>query len=170
MTRGRMVRWAAPLLMSTFCAMLAGCAGFQTQTAYPVYKAPLDGGRSVELRQYMQHNETLPGPHHNFVTLGLYVTRHREDPGVGAVIVRQVYERAEEVEPVDLGRLEVRTNAERDRVWVVDRNRRRVVGSLHCRTGYATGQWDVAPEWATVDGGRLLMPYRHSFALARAAD
>ena len=56
-----------------------------------------------------------------------------------------------------LGELEGRTDAARQRVWIIDREAGRVIASVDCKTKLATGWQEPPPTWATLDGGTAIV-------------
>ena len=79
----------------------------------------------------------------------------------GAVVHRRTLARREQVEvlkdgPIKLGVLEARSTPERDRIWIVDKDARRVIASHDRRTKITTGIGEQAPSWAGPAVGDIL--------------
>lgn len=79
----------------------------------------------------------------------------------GKVVHRRTLARREQAEflkngPIKLGVLEARSTPERDRIWIVDKDARRVIASHDRRTRITTGIGEQAPSWAGPDVGDIL--------------
>jgi hypothetical protein len=55
-----------------------------------------------------------------------------------------------------LGELEGRTDATRQRVWIVDKETGEVIATLDRSSNTVTGLRDKPPAWATMEGGVVL--------------
>lgn len=79
----------------------------------------------------------------------------------GKIVHRRSLARREQAEvlkdgPIKLGVLEARSTPERDRIWIVDTDARRVIASHDRRTKITTGIGEQAPSWAGPDIGDIL--------------
>ena len=134
-----------------------GCTAFQSQRAGRPYAAVLDDSRTVELCDYVQANCALKGPKHNYAALSLCVADPDRRVCSGGEVARLGWESSSNVAGFQFGKLAARTDAGRQRVWIVDTDARRVIASLDCTTGDRTGPCDEAPPWATLEGGTPLV-------------
>ena len=50
----------------------------------------------------------------------------------------------------------VRANDERNKVWIVDTQKQKVIGTYNLETGEGSGNSRLRPDWATLDGGVVL--------------
>jgi hypothetical protein len=145
---------------ATICLTNLGCAVFECKGLWPAHKAVLDESRTVRLAYYVQHNMVLRGPQHNYAELSLFVEADKEGPMAGGVVARRGSTLGCQVNSFQLGELEARADDARERVWLVDKDAKRVVASLDCGTGATTGPDDRPPPWATLDAGVRLEPIK----------
>ena len=90
-----------------------------------------------------------------------YVDVVLETRSGGRVVHRRTLARREQSELLEEGRiklgiLEARSNAERNRVWIVDKNSQRVIASHDRLTKITTGLDEQAPSWASPAEGVML--------------
>lgn len=138
------------------CMGSLGCHQlYADRTVVVVYIGALDEGKQVHLVKHVEYNTLLKGPEHNFAELYLEVTPL--DASVGKnVVARRSPVSSDEWPHFWLGKLEARTDPNRQRVWIVDKDAGRIVASLDCSTGATTGPQDESPPWAELDTGTVL--------------
>jgi hypothetical protein len=133
-----------------------GCAVFECGTVSPALEVALDSARTVKLMNYHTWNAVLPGPNYNYAELSLAVDCREAGPGSANVVARRGSTFWWGVSPFEFGKLEGRTDQNREKVWIVDTESRSVVASLDRATRATTGPGDEPPAWADPTGGILL--------------
>jgi len=165
--------WLLLAVCGSVCAGNVGCVVFENRAATPVCWARLDADRTIGLTEYVQHNAVLRGPKYNVDELTLTVSSASATAAGQATCkcrccrpagdnVRVVARRGEQdrsgVRRFQLGRLEARSDAARDKLWIVDLDAGRIVATLDLDTMKTTGPDDEPPAWATLTGGVRLEP------------
>lgn len=142
----------ARLFLFPFVALgLAGCGPADRDL---VYRGAINETETIELRQTVQSNLLKAGPDSNFASLRISVGDGLSQ--AGGEIERREYERANEVQRWQFGRLEGRSEPDGQKVWVLDMATGRVIAALDRYTGAVTGPSDESPIWATANGGVAL--------------
>jgi hypothetical protein len=169
----RVRQWLLPVVCGGVWAGSLGCAVFENRAATPLCEASLDGDRTICLTEYTQQNAALRGPKYNFDELTLTVGSAgvtgtgetackcrfcRPAGDTVHVVARRDGQDMNSVERFKLGRLEARSNAAREKLWIVDLDASRVVATLDLDTTKTTGPDDEPPAWATPTGGVRLKP------------
>ena len=149
-------RWLMEMaiLPGLVCIMNSGCASaFQNRMWHDVYRGRLDESRIVRLSEARLHDAMHPGADYRKLILALSAD--------DAVVVKRVVgqrgvRRGERPAGFQLGELEGRTDADRQRVWIIDQEAGRVIASVDCKTNLVTGWQEPPPTWATLDGGTVI--------------
>jgi len=142
------------------CAGNVGCVVYEAGRHTPVLRAPLDDGSTVKLFRRRTWNTIIPGPDYNYAELSLLVESDKDGSTVGGVVARRGSTFWCQVKPLELGELEARADDPREKVWLVDKEAKRVVGTLDRGTGATTGPDGKPPAWASLDGGVRLAPIK----------
>lgn len=140
----------------------AGCAAFQNTTLATTYVGVLaDSSGNVvtiaEVQDYGQRDALQRGAAHNFQEWTLSVRAPSSGERVRQVVLRQglasyhtqAFWRAIE-------NIEARADSSGRRIWLVNRQTRRVVASADLDAESFTGPDDEPPPWARPDGGTVL--------------
>ena len=149
-------RWLMEMaiLPGLVCVMNAGCAPlFQARQIHDVYRGRLDESRFVTLREAKQADSMHPGGNYSKLILALSAD---DAIVVNRVVGQRGVSRGERPAGFQLGELEGRTDADRQRVWIIDREAGRVIASVDCKTKLVTGWQEPPPTWATLDGGTVI--------------
>ena len=149
-------RWLLEMatLPGLVCVMNAGCAPlFQAQMFREVYRGRLDESRIVSLSEERLHDAMHPGANYRKLILAFSAD---DAVVVNRVIGERGVRRGERPAGFQLGELEGRTDADRQRVWIIDREAGRVIASVDCKTKLVTGWQEPPPTWATLDGGTVI--------------
>ena len=149
-------RWLMEMaiLPGLVCIMNAGCAPlFQASRIHDVYRGRLDESRIVRLSETRQVDGMHPEGDYSQLVLALSAD---DAIVVNRVVGHRGASRGERPAGFQLGELEGRTDADRQRVWIIDREAGRVIASVDCKTKLVTGWQEPPPTWATLDGGTVI--------------
>ena len=151
------------LALAPTLAVQFGCAAFQSTTEAMIYVGVLpDSSGTVatvtKVYRYSLRDALRRGPEHNFYewTMSVWVPGSSEH--ITQVVFHQGFERWDDQTSLrrDFDNIEARADSSGHRIWLVDKQTGRVVGSGDLDTKSLTGLDDESPSWARPDGGTVL--------------
>ncbi len=155
-----MLRKAPWLVLGLLCGLLwagnLGCVVYGAGWDRPVLEVRLDDDSTAKLFHRRIWNTVIPGPDWNHAALYLLVESDKDGSAVEGVVATRGSTFWWQVKPFELGELEARADERREKVWLLDKQAKRVVASLDRVSGAMTGPADPAPSWATLNGGEVL--------------
>ena len=137
------------------CITNLGCSLSRSQTSMAV-NAQIKGTLRFEFKQLRSQDPACTRSRHNYAELSVAVRDH-DEVILDQVIGRQNGTALEDENPFGLGSVEGRIDADRARIWLVDKGQQRVIASIDLRTDRVTGISDKAPEWATLSKGTVFL-------------
>ena len=138
-----------------------GCALFQNTTSVVVYRGEVEATRSIEVRREVGRNAVTADPARNYDVLTVYAKE-----GNQIAFSRRIGHSAPDsdldFEQLQSREWEGRTDSLRQRVWLIDKERQRVMASIDWEEHVITGPEDSQPAWARLDGGIELKNVTHA--------
>ena len=140
----------------------SGCSMSQRQVSVAC-KGQLDDDRMFTVAHLVSTDAACSRSKHNYAELSVAVTKHGV-PVLQEVVARREGLSPDDQSPLELGPIEARIDAARDRIWLVDRSGQRVIASVDLEAKRITGTDVQHPEWAKPDLGTLffLLPRLNS--------
>ena len=138
-------------------AVFSGCAAdtVTTSEVKNLYRGDLDDCHEVRLvHESVKHQVGLK-PEERYERLSI-VVRPRQVADADYALKRVGASDWPSQKAFHYTDVDARCDAEGQRIWFVDRTTQKVIGSVDRRTGQTSGPDDVAPAWATADGGRVV--------------
>ena len=148
-------RLHAIILIALFGGANFGCSVSHSQTSMAL-NARIEGTLRFEFKQLRSQDPAGTRSRHNYAELSVAVRDH-DEVILDQVIGRQDGTALEDENPFGLGSVEGRIDADRARIWLVDKGQQRVIASIDLRTDRVTGISDKAPEWATLSKGTVFL-------------
>ena len=138
-----------------------GCALFQETTSIVVYRGEVEETRSIEVRREIGRNAVTADPARNYDVLTVYA-KDGNQIAFSRRIRHSAPDSDSDSEQFQSREWEGRTDSLRQRVWLIDKERQRVMASIDWENRVITGPQDSQPGWARLDGGIELKNVTHA--------